>query len=71
MPDVRCSVSNCSYWGINNLCKADAIHVDIDADTKTRMNEEYGDDLGSMYVDQDKARNKAETCCHTFIEKGA
>ena len=27
MPEVKCSVSNCSFWGQGNLCQASAIVV--------------------------------------------
>lgn len=70
MPNVLCSVSNCNYWETGSLCNADAIHVDVDMDTKNRMTEEFGDELGQMNLEPDKARDKAETCCHTFVERG-
>lgn len=29
-PIVKCSVSNCTFWGENNFCQAEAIMIDID-----------------------------------------
>ena len=45
MPEVRCTVSNCSYWDEGNLCSAEAILV-ISDDALARISkhdEEMGD----------------------------
>ncbi len=42
MPEVRCSVSNCSFWGQGNFCQASAIIVQPDADeTGQTENDSY------------------------------
>ena len=42
MPEVRCSVSNCSFWGQGNFCQASAIVVQPDADeTGQTENDSY------------------------------
>ncbi len=27
MPEVKCTVSNCEYWGVSNVCTADQILI--------------------------------------------
>lgn len=69
-PIVRCSVSNCSYWGENNFCKADLIMINIDAVSTKHLKEEYaGETFDSEH--QDYAPNSSATCCHTFKPKQA
>ncbi|SMO49818.1 DUF1540 domain-containing protein [Melghirimyces algeriensis] len=68
MPEVKCSVSNCTYWETGNNCGADAIMVDIDEHAER----EYDETIGGEPVDtvhQDTADHSAETCCHTFKPK--
>lgn len=62
--EVKCSVSNCSFWGKGNNCQAPAIMVDIDqhADYSAEMANELGIDTQH----QDQASNSQATCCRTF-----
>ncbi|KAF9115021.1 hypothetical protein BGX30_006419, partial [Mortierella sp. GBA39] len=43
---VKCSVSNCSYWGEENVCKAEQILIEIDKHASAKYSEEYGSELG-------------------------
>jgi hypothetical protein len=67
-PLVKCSVSNCHYWGEQNLCHAEMIMIEIDRHANVKLNEEYG---AEPYVDdhQDVADKSSETCCLTFKPK--
>ncbi|MGH0779904.1 DUF1540 domain-containing protein [Bacillus cereus] len=62
MPEVRCSVSNCSFWGQGNFCQASAIIVQPDAD-------ESGQTENNSYTNEtleSSVATSVETCCHTF-----
>ncbi|PTM59434.1 DUF1540 domain-containing protein [Desmospora activa] len=68
MPEVKCSVANCFFWGKGNNCTADAIMVDVDKN----WNKNYREEIGGEFVDshdQYSAHNSAHTCCHTFRPK--
>ncbi|QWG26789.1 DUF1540 domain-containing protein [Bacillus mycoides] len=70
MPEVKCSVSNCSFWGQGNLCQASAIVVQPDA-------QEAGQIESSSYTSaaltnetlESSVTTSVETCCHTFKPK--
>ncbi|MEF3304656.1 DUF1540 domain-containing protein [Paenibacillus sp. GYB003] len=67
-PLVKCSVSNCTFWGDNNTCHADAIMIDIDNHANASYDEEFaGESFDSDH--QDRARTSSSTCCHTFKPK--
>ncbi|MBB3127328.1 hypothetical protein FHS19_001982 [Paenibacillus rhizosphaerae] len=63
---VKCSVSNCSYWGEENVCKAEQILIEIDKHASAKYSEEYGSELGEH---KDRAENSSATCCLTFKPK--
>ncbi|MEN1988741.1 MULTISPECIES: DUF1540 domain-containing protein [Paenibacillus] len=67
-PIVKCSVSNCHFWGENNFCHADAIMIDIDQHARSHYAEEFA---GEMFDSehQDQASTSSATCCHTFRPK--
>ncbi|CAM3434922.1 DUF1540 domain-containing protein [Marinicrinis lubricantis] len=68
MPDVKCSVSNCTYWNQGNNCGADRIMIDIDQ----HANADYSAEFAGVSFDtehQDRAKKAANTCCHTFKAK--
>ncbi|WP_156576611.1 DUF1540 domain-containing protein [Bacillus luti] len=70
MPEVKCSVSNCSFWGQGNFCQASAIVVQPDA-------EEAGSNTNDLYTGavltnetlESSVTTSVETCCHTFKPK--
>ncbi|TNJ64153.1 DUF1540 domain-containing protein [Paenibacillus hemerocallicola] len=67
-PLVKCSVSNCAFWGENNNCHADAIMIEIDSHAKAKFDEEFaGESFDSDH--QDHAPTASATCCHTFKQK--
>ncbi|MNO45931.1 hypothetical protein D3C76_362100 [compost metagenome] len=67
-PIVKCSVSNCSYWGEKNVCKADLIMIDIDQHAGRKYEAEFAGE--SFTTDhQDVAASSSATCCHTFKPK--
>nr|WP_134704311.1 DUF1540 domain-containing protein [Ammoniphilus sp. YIM 78166] len=65
--EVKCSVSNCSYYAEGNNCAAPAIMVEVDR--HAHYNEEMGNELGIQTEHKDRATNSAETCCRTFRPK--
>lgn len=67
-PIVKCSVSNCHYWGAQNVCGADLIMIDVDKHASAHYNEEFaGEEFDSQH--KDHAASSMYTCCHTFKPK--
>ena len=64
--EVKCSVSNCTFHAVGNVCGADKITIDMDYESKydTEFSEEFG--LGNR---QEEANKSADTCCKTFKQK--
>ncbi len=62
MPDVHCTVDNCKYWTSSNLCTADNIVVQNDAEGGFSPSAE----LNSLAATP--ASSKDSTCCQTFDE---
>ncbi|GIO10407.1 hypothetical protein J31TS6_64350 [Brevibacillus reuszeri] len=69
MPQVKCSVANCAYWGEGNNCSADMIMVEIDAHANANFKEEFAGEFEYASQHQDKAKSSSQTCCHTFKPK--
>ncbi|MCU4977270.1 MULTISPECIES: DUF1540 domain-containing protein [Bacillus cereus group] len=70
MPEVRCSVSNCSFWGQGNFCQASAIIVQPDADeTGQTENDSYTAAVLTNETLESSVATSVETCCHTFNPK--
>lgn len=69
-PYVKCSVSNCSYWGEQNICRADMIMIEIDRHSKSRLGDEFADE-GFVSNHRDVASSSSATCCLTFKPKEA
>lgn len=73
MPQVNCSVSNCTFWEQGNKCAAEEILVEIDAHARQNLSVEFageyggGDDTDTHH--KDKASTSSETCCLTFKPK--
>lgn len=69
-PLVKCSVSNCSYWGEQNVCSADLIMIDIDQHARQKYNAEFaGETFDTEH--KDSAGTSSQTCCHTFKPKSS
>lgn len=68
MPEVKCSVSNCTYWGQGNQCRADLIMIEVDKHSDARFRSEFaGEEFDSEH--KDVAPSGSSTCCHTFKPK--
>ncbi|MEW5867227.1 MAG: DUF1540 domain-containing protein [Bacillota bacterium] len=70
MPNVKCSVDNCEYWGRGGVCNADTISVNKAPSAST----EFADEPGSI-ADRDRpagetgaapADDSRRTCCGTM-----
>ena len=69
-PLVKCSVSNCTYWGEKNVCNADLIMIDIDNHADRHYKAEFaGESFDTDH--QDTAPSSSATCCHTFKAKSS
>ncbi|AIW86847.1 DUF1540 domain-containing protein [Bacillus mycoides] len=70
MPEVKCSVSNCSFWGQGNLCQASAIVVQPDAQEAGQIeNSSYTNATLTNETLESSVTTSVETCCHTFKPK--
>ncbi len=63
MPDVNCTVDNCKYWTSGNLCEAQQIVIQNDADGGFAPNAKLKD-LAATPADSND-----DTCCQTFKMK--
>ncbi len=64
--EVSCSISNCTFYGEGNVCRAEKIMVDLDR--HSGYNSEFAEEFG--YKDHiDEAAKSAQTCCRTFKPK--
>jgi hypothetical protein len=69
MPEIRCSVSNCTHWGQGNFCQASSIIVQTEA---YEYANDYDQSLQNALLDGEltsSAAHSGETCCHTFQPK--
>lgn len=61
MPNVRCTVSDCTYWDEGNVCVAERIWVTVNRfATKIDMEAAELDEV------QTEARRTHATCCYTY-----
>lgn len=60
MPDVHCTVDTCKYWNSGNLCAAQQIVIQNDAEGGFSPNAQ----LSSLAATP--AESEDETCCQTF-----
>lgn len=67
-PYVKCSVSNCSYWGEHNVCQAEMIMIEIDRHSNVKLNAEIADE-DFVNNHRDHANKSSATCCLTFKPK--
>lgn len=62
---IRCSISNCHYWGRGNLCRAGEIMI-----TSDTMSRNLSDTIDAPYASQiteTPVSKSFETCCKTFV----
>ena len=64
--EVKCSVSNCTFHAVGNVCGADKIMIDMDYESK--YDTEFSEELG-LANRQEEANKSADTCCKTFKQK--
>lgn len=64
-PLVKCTVSNCHYWGEHNLCRAEEIVIEIDKHVGSKFKEEYAEEMTDK-GHHDHASTSSATCCLTF-----
>ncbi|KAB2440492.1 DUF1540 domain-containing protein [Bacillus luti] len=70
MPEVKCSVSNCSFWGQGNFCQASSIVVQPDAqEAGPNTNDSYTGAVLTNETLESSVTTSVETCCHTFKPK--
>ena len=63
MPDVNCTVDNCKYWTSGNLCDAQQIVIQNDANGGLAPN------ASLKSLSATPANSEDETCCQTFKVK--
>lgn len=61
--EIRCTVSNCGFWGNGDVCEAEKIEVAVTGSAGARM------DAGRMVGAGRRAATSEETCCVTFKPK--
>jgi Domain of Unknown Function (DUF1540) len=69
MPEIRCSVANCNYWGQGNFCQASSIIVQTEA---YEYSNDYDQKIENAVLEGEltsSASHSGETCCHTFFPK--
>lgn len=70
MPEVRCSVSNCAFWGQGNFCQANSIIVQPDAqDSMQTEDASYTSTVLNGQMMESSVSTSVETCCQTFKPK--
>ena len=65
MPEVRCTVNNCEYWGEENHCTADRILISAGP---TAGKDRHGRHAGRM--SGTPAQVSQDTYCWTFEPRG-
>jgi len=63
---VRCTVSNCQYWGDQNFCRADQILV-MAPMSSIQVADQHG--VNAERLHQTPARTDEDTLCYTFEAK--
>ncbi|WP_379970146.1 DUF1540 domain-containing protein [Ectobacillus sp. sgz5001026] len=66
MPDVRCAVSNCSFWGQNNYCQANSIIVKPESQSYTSEQNLFESSILNGMMIESAITTSSETCCQTF-----
>lgn len=66
MPTIRCTVSNCEYWGNDNFCMADQILV-MAPSSPIQAADEHG--VNAEQLKHTPATTDEDTLCYTFERK--
>ncbi len=64
--EVKCSVTNCTFHAVGNVCGAEKITIDMDYESK--YDTEFSEELG-LAGQHEEANTSADTCCKTFKQK--
>lgn len=67
--DIRCTIENCHYWAQGNYCEAEQILIAADK-FATETGHQVNALQASTYAPTPVGKCQ-ETCCKTFVEKGA
>lgn len=62
---VACTVSNCVFHDARNICGAEKIEINMNAQTLSDNSAEFSSDFDVMTA----AANSTQTCCNTFKAK--
>ena len=65
--EVKCTVENCFFHEIGNICGAEKIEIHTDTKEARTMQTEFSADFDAQ-VKQEASHSK-DTCCKTFISK--
>lgn len=66
--EVKCTVSDCFFHEIENICGAEKIEIDLNYQVNKKDRSEFASDYDFSAV-SDKAAHSTDTCCKTFITK--
>lgn len=66
MPEIRCAVSNCSFWGQNNYCQANSIIVKPESESYTSGQDLIESSILDGTMVESTVTTSSETCCQTF-----
>lgn len=65
--EVKCTVENCFFHEIGNICGAEKIEIHTDAKESRNKQNEFSSDFDARI--QKEAAHSKDTCCKTFISK--
>lgn len=65
--EVTCTVENCFFHEIGNLCGAEKIEIHTDTKEKSIRQTEFSTDFDARI--KKIAAHSKDTCCKTFISK--
>lgn len=65
--EVKCTVENCFFHEIGNLCGAEKIEIHADTHGKQHQQTEFSADFDAHLLSV--AAHSKDTCCKTFISK--
>ena len=66
--EVKCTVANCFYHAIGDVCGAEKIEIHADSRSNQNNNAEFSSDFDA-HVSKKEAAHSKDTCCKTFIPK--
>ena len=66
---IHCSVSNCHYWALGNMCHANEILVTSDSLSDTLP--DRIDAPAAAQIQQTPVNTCMDSCCKTFVPKGS